>query len=169
MTGVVSKFRSSLFTCLLLLLTCARINAQATDIRVRIYSLQSVKQLTLSSLESASWKTCVTCRARSLATPLTVQAAGNQLQYGNSKPSKLYLTGKYRIQIAGEHALGSRYPLEVSAKDNVLVLILSMPMEDYLAAVLAGESGNFQSEEALKAMGGGAPTHAARFRGPPKA
>src|SRR5260370_34476549 len=144
MTSVVSKSRSALFTCLLLLLTCARINAQALDIRVRIYSLQSDRQLTLSSLENTSLKTCATCRARSLATPLTVQATGNQLQYGNSKSSKLYLIGKYRIQIAGEHALESRYPLEVSAKDNVLVLILSMPMEDYLAAVLALDAANIQ-------------------------
>jgi len=42
-------------------------------------------------------------------------------------------------------------------------------MEDYLAAVLAGESGNFQSEEALKAMAVVARTYAARFRGRHKA
>jgi len=162
---VVSKSRSALFTCSLLLLTCARINAQAPDIRVRIYSLQSVKQLTLSSLENISWKTCATCRVRSLTTLLTVQATGNQLQYENSKSNKLYLTGKYRLQVPAERALESHYPLEISAKDNVLVLILSMPMEDYVAAVLAGESGNFQSEEALKAMAVVARTYAARFRG----
>src|SRR5260370_7670438 len=159
MTSVVSKSRSALFTCLLLLLTCARINAQAPDIRVRIYSLQSVKQLTLSSLENISWKTCVTCRVRSLATPMTVQANGNQLQYGNSKPSKLYLTGKYRIQIAGEHALESRYPLEVSAKDNVLVLILSLPMEDYVPPVLPAQRRNFHPQEPLQAISALPPTH----------
>jgi stage II sporulation protein D len=96
---------------------------------------------------------------------LAIKAAGSKLQYGNFGTARFYLTGKYRLQIAGEHPLESRYPLEVSAKDDTLILVLSMPIEDYVAAVLAGESSNFQSDEALKAMAVVARTYAARFRG----
>jgi stage II sporulation protein D len=42
--------------------------------------------------------------------------------------------------------------------------IVSLSAEDYVAAVLAGESGTFKSEEALKAMTVAARTYAARLR-----
>src|SRR5712692_10818827 len=64
-----TKSRIRLAICLLLLLKCGRINAQSPDvqdIRVRIYSLQSVKTITLSPLESALWKPCAGCRLRPL-------------------------------------------------------------------------------------------------------
>src|SRR5581483_7185481 len=127
-------------------------DAQAASIRVRIYSLRSLKQLTVAPLENASWKACASCRLHPLSTQITVQAAGSELRYGNSKSNKFYLAGKYHLQVAGEHASESRYPLEVRGQSDSLILVLSMPMEDYVAAVLAGESGNFQSDEALKAM-----------------
>jgi len=87
------------------------------------------------------------------------------LRYGNSKSNKFYLAGKYHLQVAGEHAIESRYPLEVRGQSDSLILVLSMPMEDYVAAVLAGESGNFQSDEALKAMAVAVRTYAVHFRG----
>jgi stage II sporulation protein D len=43
--------------------------------------------------------------------------------------------------------------------------IVELPAEKYVAAVLAGESSTFQSEEALKAMAVAARTYAARLRG----
>lgn len=43
--------------------------------------------------------------------------------------------------------------------------IVQLPAEKYVAAVLAGESGTFRSEEALKAMAVAARTYAARLRG----
>ena len=43
--------------------------------------------------------------------------------------------------------------------------LVSLSAEEYVAAVLAGESGTFRSEEALKAMAIAARTYAARLRG----
>ncbi|MBV9675346.1 MAG: SpoIID/LytB domain-containing protein [Acidobacteriaceae bacterium] len=43
--------------------------------------------------------------------------------------------------------------------------VVSLPAEQYVAAVLAGESGTFRSDEALKAMAVAARTYAARLRG----
>src|ERR1019366_10755748 len=42
---------------------------------------------------------------------------------------------------------------------------VEMPLERYVAEVLAGESSTFQSEEALKAMAIAARTYAVHFRG----
>ena len=170
MSERIRIFRVALPVVFVLLTLCAgahaqAANARAPDVRVRIYALQSLKQLTVSPLENASWKTCPDCRPHPLSTQIAVQAAGNELQYGNSKSSKFFVAGKYRLQVAGEHAIESRYLLEVTAKSDNLILILSMPMEDYVAAVLAGESGNFQSDEALKAMAVAVRTYAVHFRG----
>jgi stage II sporulation protein D len=43
--------------------------------------------------------------------------------------------------------------------------VVEIPLENYVAAVLAGESGGFQSSEALKAMAVAARTYAVRMRG----
>jgi len=43
--------------------------------------------------------------------------------------------------------------------------IVEMPLERYVAAALAGESGGFQSDEALKAMAVASRTYAVRMRG----
>src|SRR5260370_25159702 len=166
--------RIGLAICLLLLMKCGRINAQSQDVRVRLYSVQSVKTITLSPLESALWKPCAGCRLRPLPAPVILKASGNQLQFGNAQEasakagrfrltSAFYLTGKYRVQVPTERPLENRYPMEITAKGGILTVILSMPMEDYVAAVLAGESSNFQSDEALKAMAVPPPTHLPRL------
>ena len=171
--------RIGLAICLLLLLKCGRINAQSSDVqdvRIRLYSLQSVKTIALSPLENALWKPCADCRPQPLPAPITLKASGNQLQFRNSQnpsakagnsrlTSAFYLTGKYRVQVSRERPLENRYPVKVTARNGILTVILSMPLEDYVAAVLAGESSNFQSDEALKAMAVAARTYAVRFRG----
>jgi stage II sporulation protein D len=43
--------------------------------------------------------------------------------------------------------------------------VMAMPLDDYVAAVLAGESSVFRSDEALKAMAVAARTYAVRLRG----
>lgn len=55
------------------------------------------------------------------------------------------------------------YKVRLTSNDGGRVVSLSA--EDYVAAVLAGESGTFKSEEALKAMAVAARTYAARLRG----
>ena len=141
--------------------------AHAQDVRVSFYSLQSPRQLTLAPQGSAEWRSCAACRAHGLTSPVNVQAAGSQLQFGTPalRSSSLHVSGNYRLQVADQHPLELRYPLEVTASKDHLVLILSMPMEDYVAAVLAGESANFQSNEALKAMAVAVRTYAVHFRG----
>ena len=54
---------------------------------------------------------------------------------------------------------------KVRLADNNGGRILELPAEEYIAAVLAGESGTFRSGEALKAMAVAARTYAARLRG----
>jgi stage II sporulation protein D len=56
-------------------------------------------------------------------------------------------------------------PVEVKRQGGRLLLTVRMPLEEYVAAVLAGESSTFTSEEALKAMAVAARTYAFRHLG----
>ena len=55
------------------------------------------------------------------------------------------------------------FPIEVSASKGTLVIITEVPLETYVASVLAGESTSFRSDESLKAMAVAARTYAAHF------
>jgi stage II sporulation protein D len=55
--------------------------------------------------------------------------------------------------------------IKVRLKPNVDRTISEMPLERYVAAVIAAESGTFRSAEALKAMAVAARTYALHFRG----
>ena len=55
------------------------------------------------------------------------------------------------------------FPSRCGPTTDHLVITAYMPMEEYIAGVLAGETGNFKSEEALKAMSVAARTYAEHF------
>jgi peptidoglycan hydrolase-like amidase len=74
-----------------------------------------------------------------------------------------YLTGQVRIS-------GNAFPpftidneLRIQAREDLLLLTLTMPLDEYVTAVLQGESASFKSDEALKAMAVAARTYAVRF------
>ncbi len=54
--------------------------------------------------------------------------------------------------------------LQIKASHSGLTLLLSVPLEDYVAAALAGESGSFEQAESVKAMAVAIRTYAVRFR-----
>jgi stage II sporulation protein D len=71
--------------------------------------------------------------------------------------------GPVTIQTPGGNPIHLQYPLEVTAGKGVLVIVNEMPFEEYVAAVLAGESMGFRSEESLKAMAVAVRTYASHF------
>jgi len=74
-------------------------------------------------------------------------------------------TGALQLEAAGTPRIVVQGPLELRVQDGRLRLTLHMPLEEYVAGVLAGESSIFKSTEALKAMAVTARTYAARHRG----
>jgi stage II sporulation protein D (peptidoglycan lytic transglycosylase) len=71
--------------------------------------------------------------------------------------------GPVTIERPGGEAVRVPYPVEVSARNGTLVIVTELPLEDYVAAVLAGESSGFRAEESLKAMAVAARTYAVHF------
>jgi stage II sporulation protein D len=76
-----------------------------------------------------------------------------------------HFTGALSLEAPGSTRLALRGPLEVKPQRGHLLLTLRLPLEEYVAAVLAGESSVFNSEEALKAMAVAARTYAVHHLG----
>jgi stage II sporulation protein D len=67
------------------------------------------------------------------------------------------------MNATGDPPLRADFPIEIRAGDSHLLITAFLPMEEYIAGVLAGETGNFKSDEALKAMAVAARTYAMHF------
>jgi stage II sporulation protein D len=107
--------------------------------------------------------TLVTVRLFWLHAPAVVRI--NNVEYRADRPVSRTFTGPLQLDAAGSPRIALEGPLDLAARDGRLQLTLHIPLEEYVAGVLAGESSIFKSEEALKAMAVAARTYAVRHRG----
>jgi stage II sporulation protein D len=114
-------------------------SASGREVTVRLYSNQSPSQVTLIRGGSSS-----------------VVKAGDAV---------LRVSGPWQIRVPGQDALVLSYPLEIRTQGGRLALTITVPLEPYVAGVLAGESAGFRAEQALAAMAVAARTYAVRFEG----
>jgi stage II sporulation protein D len=89
----------------------------------------------------------------------------NNVEYRADRFASSRLSGSLQLEAAGSPRISIEGPLDILARDGHLLITLHVPLEDYVAGVLAGESSIFKSEEALKAMAVAARTYAVRHRG----
>ncbi|HEY6249919.1 MAG TPA: SpoIID/LytB domain-containing protein [Candidatus Angelobacter sp.] len=82
----------------------------------------------------------------------------------NQAAKQVFVQGDYRIEPSEGLAASLNFPVEIRVDRNTLKVFLSVPLEDYVTAALAGESGNFEHEESLKAMAVAVRTYAVHFR-----
>jgi stage II sporulation protein D (peptidoglycan lytic transglycosylase) len=139
---------------------------RAQDLRVRLYALHPPAEITVKALsDSLQWRTCAGCQKNS-ATRLQLQAVGSELRVRDAGVSReVFLSGAFRIEASGLPPISANFPVQIQASDAHLLLTAALPVEDYVAAVLAGESGDFRNDESLKAMAVVIRTYATRFRG----
>lgn len=137
----------------------------APTVAVRLYSLHPQQHVALvARTGSLRWRSCERCAAAE-ATEISVQAAGNQVQAEGTQAKQLFVEGDYRIDPQSGLKIALSAPLALTAQDGLLVLIARMPLEDYVAAALEGESATSTHLESLKAMAVAVRTYAARFSG----
>ena len=112
----------------------------------------------------AQMRTCAGCKTIS-DHDATLRAAGSKIELeGNKSPaSELRISGAYQMNATGDPPIRADFPIEIRASEGHLLVTALMPMEEYIAGVLAGETGNFKSDEALKAMAVAARTYAMHF------
>jgi stage II sporulation protein D (peptidoglycan lytic transglycosylase) len=134
-------------------------------VRVRLWYLHPPRELRLrADANQAQLRKCANCKPMPV-TAVTLSAAQSSMQMDGEKPAtgELHVTGIYQMNAAGDPPIRADFPIEVRATDSHLVITALMPMEEYIAGVLAGETGNFKSDEALKAMAVAARTFAMHF------
>lgn len=148
---MATTVRKRVLTLLLLISSSAL--AQQRAIKVRLFWQHPPQQIRVEP-QQATIKSCPTCPPKRLAEPLEISAAASPTQI---------ISGRARISGTGFASFPINGELTVQSRDGVLLLTLGMPLEDYVAAVLAGESAGFQSEEALQAMAVAARTYAVHF------
>ena len=134
-------------------------------VRVRLWYLHPPRELRLrANPGQAQFRKCASCKPAAAVT-LVLHAAGSSLQIDGDKSltTELRISGAYQMNAAGDPPLRADFPIEVRANGSYLLITALMPMEEYIAGVLAGETGNFKSDEALKAMAVAARTFAMHF------
>ncbi len=134
-------------------------------VRIRLWYLHPPSQLKVQADGGqASVKQCSNCKEVPLGM-LTVRASGSSLDFGDLRTSTntLSISGVYQMNSPGQPPIRADFPIQLSADQGHLVITALMPMEEYIAGVLAGETGNFKSDQALKAMSVAARTYAEHF------
>src|SRR5271165_1686760 len=134
-------------------------------VRVRLWHLHPPRELRVrADAGQAQFRKCASCKPAAVVT-LALKAAGSSIRVDNDKSltGEVRISGAYQMNAAGEPPLHADFPIEVRANDGHLLITAFMPMEEYIAGVLAGETGNFKSDEALKAMAVAARTFAMHF------
>jgi len=134
-------------------------------VRVRLWYLHPPRELRVrADAGVAQMRTCAPCKTTAV-TAAVFRATGSRIEVeGNrSSFSELRVSGAYQMNATGDPPLRADFPIEIRAGDGHLLITAFMPMEEYIAGVLAGETGNFKSDEALKAMAVAARTYAMHF------
>jgi stage II sporulation protein D len=164
------KFK--LIAAMLCLAPAWALRAQSFD--VRLFTQHPPATITVAATNGAiAWRTCSTCPDKT-SSSLSIAAANSGVTLESAQGSApqttpdLYIAGDYQLQPpAGVDAppFSADFPLRIRAIDGQLVITVTMPIEKYVEAVLAAESGDFKQSESIKAMAVAVRTYALRFRG----
>lgn len=141
------------------------ISGFSRTVRVRLWYLRPPHELKIHAEPGlARFRKCVTC-AEGALTALVVRASATQIQIAGAKGTvtQMRVSGNYQISAADAAPIRAAFPIEVRASDGHLLVTGFLPMDEYVAGVLAGETGTFKSDEALKAMAVTARTYALHF------
>lgn len=138
----------------------------AQDVQVRVYSAYPPSSLAVEAIEGRlHWKACPTCPDQ-VGESLSVESpkADTTATAKTTQPEFL-ITGTYRLRPPNGPTFSSPYPLRIQSRPGGLIIIVTIPLEQYVQHVLMAESGNFQDPEALKAMAVAARSYANKFIG----
>jgi stage II sporulation protein D len=149
----------------LLTLLCSH-PSLADEVRVRIYSAHPPGALTITATKGQlHWKSCLDCEQHTESRLLFPSPANATNTGGSGGQREMLLTGSYKLHRADGPVFSAEFPLRLQNRPGGLMVIATMPMEEYVERVLMAESGDFQNGEALKAMAVAARTYAKRFAG----
>ena len=149
------------FTVLLLVASVAA-ETQPGTVQIRLFWQHPPSRVRITP-QQAHLRTCSSCALEPLSEPIEITAKSSSVIAGPVSSSTVLLSGRVRISGNDFSPLVIDHELRLEAHDDLLLLTLTMSREEYVTAVLQGESASFKSDEALKAMAVAARTYAVRF------
>lgn len=150
----------------ILLICCVLVPgaARAQNVRVRLYTNRPPETLVVRSVQGAlRWKACESCEERH-ANEIEIGKESDSSR-GDANSKEFYLSGKYELRPNAGPNFTTVNPSHIERQGGHLLVTLTLPLEEYVAAVLVAESGGFENAEAQKAMAVVARTYALRFLG----
>jgi stage II sporulation protein D len=131
----------------------------AQDVRVRLYTARPPETLSVWATEGeVHWKLCEGC----------AEKGGRELSVVAGKENsgaEFFVTGHYELRPGSGPLFSGSYPAHIERRAGRILVTVTMPLEEYVAAVLMAESGDFENVESQKAMAVVARTYAMRFLG----
>ena len=131
----------------------------AQDVRLRLYTARPPEALSIRGVDGeVRWRLCAECAEKS-ARELSVRASDE------SGSANFFVTGHYELRPTSGPLFSGSYPAHIERRAGRLFVTVTMPLEEYVAAVLMAESGDFENAESQKAMAVVTRTYALRFMG----
>jgi stage II sporulation protein D len=153
--------RAAAFTVLLFVGSVSA-QPQPHTVQVRLFWQHPPSRVRITP-EKAHLRTCSSCAPAPLSGPIDITAKASSVLAGPVSSSTVLLSGRVRLSGNDFSPFLIEHELRLQAHDDSLLLTLTMSLEEYVTAVLQGESASFKSDEALKAMAVAARTYAVRF------
>ncbi len=131
----------------------------AQDVRVRLYTARPPDTLSVRAVDGeVRWRLCPGCaEKRGLEFAVT---AGDE-----NGGADFFVTGHYELRPSSGPLFSGSYPAHIERRAGHVLVTVTMPLEEYVAAVLMAESGDFENVESQRAMAVVARTYAMRFLG----
>jgi stage II sporulation protein D len=131
--------------------------ARAT-LRVGMWTLWRDREAALTpgtANASTLFRTCERCATSALRTPATIRAEGDAITFATAGKTVhlggVWLSGSATLTAHGE-TVTLHDPAAITAHAGVLVIVVTLPVENYVERVVASESGPNDSPESLKAL-----------------
>jgi stage II sporulation protein D len=126
---------------------------ESAILRVGLWTLWHDHEITVRAAQGgpASARTCGRCGAVPLTQEMKLRAEGNAIAFGDKHATEMWLSGAVTLEAHGER-VALPYPVHVMARDGVLTMAVTMPVERYVERVVASESGVGDSDKSLKAL-----------------
>lgn len=144
------------------------LSAQPATVRVRLFWTQPPASIEVQPASSSlGLRLCPVCPWTETASPVRLSASGETMLLAGMTigAGPLQIENPHRVIISDVPAFILTGPTQIQAKDGRLLIVTEIPLEEYTARVLAGESSSFTAMESLKAMAVTVRAFASRNRG----
>jgi len=125
-----------------------------STLRVGLWTLWHDREITVSAdrASGSTLRRCAECATEPIKAMIKIRAVEGSLSLnGDGQVASVSISGPVTLTAHGE-ALRLRNPLRISARNGVLVMAVTLPVETYVERVVASESGASDTSESLKAL-----------------